>query len=138
MEKIGTKAPLAFWPLTAIALLQMLVHFMTNGNYGMFRDEFYYIACADHLAWGYVDHPPFSILLLALSKSILGISVQSIRLLATISGGILVLMVGHAAREMGGNKIAQIIADQHDDTMSFGDEFATHLFLTSPAGPFAG
>ncbi|MBU1881445.1 glycosyltransferase family 39 protein, partial [bacterium] len=110
MEKDGAKPPLAFWPLMAIALLQMLVHFMTNGNYGMFRDEFYYIACAEHLAWGYVDHPPFSMLMLAISKAIFGDSVQAIRLLATISGGVLILMVGHLAREMGGNKIAQIIA----------------------------
>src|SRR4051812_11172254 len=31
---------------------------------GFFRDEFYYLACTRHLAWGYVDHPPFSVLLL--------------------------------------------------------------------------
>ena len=28
---------------------------------GIFRDELYYIACANRLAWGYVDHPPLSI-----------------------------------------------------------------------------
>ncbi|MBA2302803.1 MAG: glycosyltransferase, partial [Acidobacteria bacterium] len=33
---------------------------------GYFRDEFYYLACARRLAWGYVDHPPFSVALIAL------------------------------------------------------------------------
>ena len=27
-------------------------------GYSYFRDEFYYIACGRHLAWGYVDHGP--------------------------------------------------------------------------------
>jgi len=102
--------PMATWAVTSIAVLQMLVHFMTNGNYGMFRDEFYYIACANRLAWGYVDHPPLSLFLLKISKAIAGESVQSIRLLSTISGGVLILMAGYVTRELGGNKIAQIIA----------------------------
>jgi hypothetical protein len=34
------------------------------GRYGIFRDEFYYLMCADHLAWGYVDHPPFAMFFL--------------------------------------------------------------------------
>jgi hypothetical protein len=35
-----------------------------SGQYGIFRDELYYWACARRLAWGYVDHPPLSILIL--------------------------------------------------------------------------
>lgn len=33
----------------------------TNDEYGHFSDAFYYLACSEHLAWGYVDHPPFPI-----------------------------------------------------------------------------
>jgi hypothetical protein len=29
-----------------------------------FRDEFYYLACSRHMAWGYVDQPPLSIAIL--------------------------------------------------------------------------
>lgn len=32
----------------------------TAGRYGIFRDEYYYLMCADHPAWGYVDHPPLA------------------------------------------------------------------------------
>ncbi len=101
---------LATIPLLLLALAHMLVHVLTNGNYGMFRDEFYYIACSDHLSWGYVDHPPLSIFLLKISRLIFGDSVQAIRLLATLSGGILVFMTGVLAREMGGKRYAQILA----------------------------
>ncbi len=44
---------------------KLVVHLATNHRYGYFVDELYYLACADHLGWGYVDHPPFSIALLA-------------------------------------------------------------------------
>ena len=48
-----------------LALLAFLLHVIANalGFYDNFRDEFYYIACSNHLAWGYVDHSPLSIVL---------------------------------------------------------------------------
>ncbi len=49
---------------SAVALL---IHLLTNRSYGYFRDELYYIACARHLDFGYVDQAPLSILLLRLS-----------------------------------------------------------------------
>ena len=48
----------------AFALAKILVHPATDGPgaYGYFRDELYYLDCASHLDWGYVDQPPLSIL----------------------------------------------------------------------------
>ena len=64
----------------------LLVHLLTNGRYGYFRDELYYIACGRHLALGYIDQPPLSILLLRLSQSLLGDSLFAIRLLPALAG----------------------------------------------------
>jgi len=63
--------------LLYLALIKLVIHFISNGffNYGYFRDELYYLACSDHLAWGYVDQPPLSIFLLAISRLLFGDSI---------------------------------------------------------------
>jgi len=93
--------PLVVW---ALAGIHLLLHVATNGRYGMFRDEFYYLVCADHLDWGYVDHPPLSIALLAAERAILGDSVQAIRVLPALLGVALVLLAAVLARELGGGR----------------------------------
>jgi hypothetical protein len=84
---------------SAVALL---VHVLTNGRYGYFRDELYYIACGRHLAFGYVDQPPLSILFLHLSQVLLGNSLFAIRLLPALAGAATVAITGLIARELGG------------------------------------
>jgi hypothetical protein len=42
----------------AIAAAAFLVQMIIATRYGIFRDELYYLDCARHLAWGYVDQPP--------------------------------------------------------------------------------
>jgi dolichyl-phosphate-mannose-protein mannosyltransferase len=91
--------------LTLIVLFSALalpVHLLTNGRYGYFRDELYYIACSRHLALGYVDQPPLSILLLELSQRLLGNSLFAIRLLPALAGAATVAITGLIARELGG------------------------------------
>ena len=49
----------------ALLVVTALVHLPAIARYGWFRDEFYYVSCAQRLAWGYVDQPPLSIVVLA-------------------------------------------------------------------------
>src|SRR5882757_10564318 len=84
---------------SAVALL---IHLLTKGRYGYFRDELYYIACARHLDFGYVDQPPLSILLLRLSQLLLGDSLFAIRLLPALAGTAIVALTGIIASELGG------------------------------------
>src|SRR5213076_1622245 len=99
--------------LTLIILFSavaLLVHLLTIARYGYFRDELYYIACGRHLAFGYVDQPPLSILLLRLSQLLLGDSLFAIRLLPALAGAATVALTGVIARELGGRGWAIALA----------------------------
>ncbi len=102
--------PVVWTWLLIPAVAQVVLHFVTNGNYGIFRDEYYYLACADRLAWGYVDQPPMSIWLLAGWKAVFGESVHSIRVVPALCGALLILLTGMTAARLGGGRWAQLFA----------------------------
>ena len=79
-------------------------------RYPIFRDEFYYLACADHPALGYVDHPPLSILILFVWRAIFGDSIYSLRVLPSLAGGAIVLLTSGLAGAMGGGVFARTFA----------------------------
>ncbi len=104
--------PLAPTPrvVVGIALGFALLELVTGPRYGIFRDELYYLACADHLAWGYVDQPPLSIFVLAGVRALLGEALLAIRLVPALLGGALVVLGARLARELGGGGRAQLLA----------------------------
>jgi len=66
-EDASPHATAIAWFLAALAvILQML----TNGRYGYFRDELYFIATSKHLALGYVDFAPLASLVLRMSRAV--------------------------------------------------------------------
>lgn len=79
-------------------------------GYAYFRDEFYYIACGRHLAWGYVDHGPIVALQARLGELLFGDSVFGIRVLSAAAGAIAVFLTGMIAWAMGGRRPAQALA----------------------------
>jgi 4-amino-4-deoxy-L-arabinose transferase-like glycosyltransferase len=93
-----------------LALVKILIHLWQHPAYGYFRDELYYIACAEHLDWGYVDHPPLSIAVLAATRALLGDSMFAIRLPVVLAGAAMVVLTGLLARELGGGRFAQALA----------------------------
>src|SRR6185295_13897647 len=80
------------------------------GPYGWFIDELYYIACANRLAWGYVDHPPLSIAVLALMRALAGDAMWALRLPAALAAGATALVAALLARRLGGGAFAQSLA----------------------------
>jgi hypothetical protein len=80
------------------------------GPYGYYIDEPYYLACARRLAWGYVDHPPLSPLILRATTAILGSSMVAIRLPAALAGALTAFLTGRIARQLGGGLFAQLTA----------------------------
>ena len=92
------------------ALVKLALHIATSSGYGYFRDEFYYLACGDHLAWGYVDHPPLSSPCCGWRGALFGDSLARIRLPPALAGRRTVLLTGLMARELGGGRCAQALA----------------------------
>jgi glutathione S-transferase len=53
-----------------ISAAKLAVHLYAGRHYGYFVDELYYLACARHLAWGYVDQPPLIALVAWLERAL--------------------------------------------------------------------
>jgi 4-amino-4-deoxy-L-arabinose transferase-like glycosyltransferase len=93
-----------------LALLQLVLQMLFHENYGYFRDELYYIACSNHLAFGYVDQPPLSMAILWVNRLVLGDSLHALRFLPALVGAAVVILAALMARRMGGGKFAQGLA----------------------------
>jgi len=96
--------------VAALAVLVLLVHLATAGVYGLFVDELYFLACGQHLAWGYVDFPPLTALQAWLARALFGDSMVALRLLPALAGAGLVGLTGVLARQLGGRPFAQVLA----------------------------
>lgn len=93
-----------------LAILKLFIQLLTATRYGIFRDELYYLACAEHLDWGYVDQPPLIAFIAWFARHIFGESLIGLRLLPAVAGAALVWLTGAVTREMGGGRFAQAVA----------------------------
>ena len=96
--------------LLALALAKVMIQFAGINHYGFFRDEFYYVACGEHLAWGYVDQPPLVALVAWFARHTLGDSMFAIRLLPVLAGAAVVYVTGRIGRELGAGLFGQFLA----------------------------
>ncbi len=96
--------------LFAMACCKLLIQFAGINHYGFFRDELYYIACGEHLAWGYVDQPPLIAFIAWLARHTLGTSLFATRFFAVLAGAAIVYATGRVAAELGGGLFAQFLA----------------------------
>lgn len=101
----------AYWPgIAAVAGIALLLHLLAAGNYGYFRDELYYLACAQNPSWGYVDHPPLAVFILRTVTGIFGDSLFAVRLSGFLAHIGIVALYGLIAREYGADERGQILS----------------------------
>jgi 4-amino-4-deoxy-L-arabinose transferase-like glycosyltransferase len=103
-------APPATGWLVALAGVSFVGHMLVAGNYGYFRDEFYYIADGHHLQAGYVDQPLLMGWLAALLRVTIGDGLVAIHIIPALACAALIVVTGLMARELGGGRMAQIVA----------------------------
>lgn len=100
LAKVYQQYRIYSWTLAIIAV-RVFVQLLFVEEYGIFIDEYYYLASTKHLALGYVDHPPLSIWLLAAVERLLGDSATAIRIPAILAGAALVFTTAAIARGLG-------------------------------------
>ena len=96
--------------VACFAISACLLHILFDGRYGYFRDELYYAACGQHLAWGYVDQAPLIAVVARLSRGLFGDSLHALRFFPALAAGAMILLTGWIVRELGGSRYAQVLA----------------------------
>jgi hypothetical protein len=104
------KPPLALRTLLMLAALRLLLHTLTNGQYGFHRDELAMLDDARHLAWGYVAYPPLTPLVARVALVLFGSAPAAVRFFTALAQCIAMVVTGLMARELGGGRGAQIVA----------------------------
>ena len=96
--------------LILLALIKLIIHILTNGQYGFHRDELGFLDDARYLAWGYVSYPPFTVFIARLALILFGPSLTGLRFFAALGQSIAMVFAGLMARELGGSRRAQLVA----------------------------
>jgi len=91
-------------------LVKLLVHFFTFSNFELHRDAYLYYAQSEHLAWGYVAVPPSIALFGKIATFIFGNSTFGLRFFPALIGGINLIITGLVIKELGGKKVAILLA----------------------------
>ncbi|HLI56586.1 MAG TPA: glycosyltransferase family 39 protein, partial [Actinomycetota bacterium] len=113
-EQTAGTGPAQLTPLSPGVFLPAAVAFLAlvafSGRYGWHTDELYFLEASKHMAWGYVDQPPFAVAIVWLARHLFGESLSGLRLFPALSDAGTVILAGLIARELGGRRVGQVIA----------------------------
>jgi Dolichyl-phosphate-mannose-protein mannosyltransferase len=110
-ELRGPLAGPVAWPgLAAVAAAVTAVLLATAGGYGHHRDELYFLRAGAEPAFGYADQPPLAPLLAHALDVLFAGSLVGLRAPSALMGGLVVLLTGLLARELGASRGGQLLA----------------------------
>src|SRR5215469_15345883 len=92
-----------------IAGLEFPIHLPNPGGYGFFIDELYFMACSQHLSWGYVDMPPLTAVQAWTARVLFGDSLLAIRIFPTVAAAGFVILTGSIVRQLRGGRFARLL-----------------------------
>jgi 4-amino-4-deoxy-L-arabinose transferase-like glycosyltransferase len=118
VEAAGTVGPsgpdgtASLWKpgVLSVAAAFVALELAMSARYGFHRDELYFLACSRHMAWGYVDQPPFVPAAAWLATHLFGTSAAALRVFPALAGGTTVVVTALMAQQLGGRKLAQLLA----------------------------
>src|SRR5215469_12958439 len=114
-----------------IACLEFPLHLPNPGGYGFFIDELYFMACGQHLSWGYVDMPPLTAVQAWAARALFGDSLLAIRIFPTLAMAGLIILTGAIVRRIGGGRFAQVLAAIAVLVAPFYLSFGSYLSMNS-------
>lgn len=101
----------SLWPsVFLIAPAYFTLHLATSTRYGYFRDALYYLACSEHLSFGYVDQPPLIALLGWFARHTLGTSLPALLFWPALAGAARIVLTAAFARELGARRFGVTLA----------------------------
>jgi hypothetical protein len=105
--EVGEVAPFAWRSVLVIAGAVGVLLIAVSSRYGWHRDELYFRAAGEHLAWGYVDQPPFVPFVARIAHAIAPDNLAVLRLLPAMTTGVTIALAGLIARELGASRGGQ-------------------------------
>jgi len=96
--------------IALIAAAAFAVEMAVSARYGYVRDELYFLAAGQHLAFGYVDQPPLTPLLARVSSMATGNTLVGLRVLPALGLAALVVATATMSRELGAGRAGQLLA----------------------------
>jgi len=103
------RARFAIWEIGAVAAALSILLLVMINRYGPHRDELYFVAAGQCLAWGYPDQPVFTPLLARLATELAPHNLLVLRLPSLMAMALLVLCAAAFARLLGGDRAAQVL-----------------------------
>jgi hypothetical protein len=86
------------------------IEMLVSARYGYVRDELYFLAAGQHLAFGYVDQPPITPLLARLSAVAGGNTLVALRVIPALGLAALVILTSAMSRLLGAGRAGQLLA----------------------------
>ena len=101
--------PVPWRPVLLIASGLTLLLLVVANRYGWHRDELYFLeAGKHHLAWGYIDQPPFTPFVAKLADLVAPGNLVVLRLLPALVGALDVVLAVLIGRELGASRRGQV------------------------------
>jgi 4-amino-4-deoxy-L-arabinose transferase-like glycosyltransferase len=95
--------------LILLAVIRMIIHIVTNGQYGFHRDALAFLDNGRHLSWGYIEYPPLTPFIGRIGLELFGLSLTGIKSLAALAQCVGMVLAGLMAKELGGSRRAQVV-----------------------------
>jgi hypothetical protein len=96
--------------IAVVAAVAFGLEMAVSARYGYVRDELYFLAAGQHLAFGYVDQPPLTPWLARVSALATGNTLVGLRVLPALGLAALVVLTAAMSRLLGAGRTGQLLA----------------------------